>query len=149
MVSSTCTSLSTQYTVSLASYLVFSMSIWLLCSSHSGLGCCSADRMTHLPFMATLLTTVRSSLNVLYGHMSCFIFSCLIDSILMGIPTISSSSFSEQCCLDNQSAMYRSGPGLYTVHISYWWILRRMHCTHWYTVATSFLNIMTREPWPL
>ena len=50
-------------------------------------------------------------------------------------------------CLDSQSAMKISGPGLYMIWILYWWIFNSMHYMHCDNVATSFLNIDTSGLW--
>ena len=49
------------------------------------------------------------------------------------IPGLSLSLFSLWFCLESQSAMKRSGPGLYIILPLYWCILRRIHCSHVYT----------------
>ena len=45
-------------------------------------------------------------------------------------------------CLKSQSAMKRSGPGLYIILILYWCILRRIPCSLCYSVVISFFVIL-------
>ena len=56
------------------------------------------------------------------------------------IPGISASLFSLWFCLDSQSAMTRSGPGLYMMLTLYRCILSRIHCSLCGSVATSFFK---------
>ena len=70
-----------------------------------------------------------------------------IASTLTSMPHISSYLFSVWLCLDSQSAMKNSGPGLYIILTLYWCIHRRMHWICCDRVATSFLNIATRSLW--
>ena len=67
--------------------------------------------------------------------------------ILRLIPTISWSLFSVWLWWDSQSAMYRSGPGLYNMHTLYWWMLSIMHCSHYKRVVISLLTIATNGFW--
>ena len=68
-------------------------------------------------------------------------FSCL--------PGIYMSLFSFWFCLDSQSAMNISGPGLYMILTLYWCILSRIHCSLCDSVAMCFLNIVTSSLWSL
>ena len=61
-----------------------------------------------------------------------------IALILICMPVISSSLFSQWFCLDNQSAMKRSGPGLYMILTLYWCIPSRICCSLCVNVTTSF-----------
>ena len=45
--------------------------------------------------------------------------------------------------LESQSAMNRSGPGLYVIMTLYLCILSRIHCSLCDSIAMSFLNITT------
>ena len=66
-----------------------------------------------------------------------------ITSTCTSMPFIGLSFPSVWLCLNSQSAMKISGPGLYMIRTLYWWIFSRMHCMHCDKVATSFLNIYT------
>ena len=59
------------------------------------------------------------------------------------IPGISVSLLSVWFCLESQSAMNKSGPGLYMALTLYWCILSRIDCSFYGSVATSFFNIAT------
>ena len=72
-----------------------------------------------------------------------------VSTVLMFpcIPAIS-SSFSSLCfCLDAQSAVKRSRPGLYIILTLHWCIMRSIHCSPYSSVATSFLNITSSGLW--
>ena len=70
-------------------------------------------------------------------HSGMFAVVC-IASIFMSMPCISASLFSVWLCLDSQSVMKSSGPGLYITLTWNWCILRGMHCILYDRVATSF-----------
>ena len=71
-----------------------------------------------------------------------FVVVCMV-LIFNCMPGISASSFSEWFCLESQSVMNRSGPGLYMILNLDWCILSRIHCILCDNVATSFLKITT------
>ena len=75
-----------------------------------------------------------------------FVVICLV-SIFNCMPGISASLFSVWFCLESQSVMNRSGPGLYMILTLYWCILSRIHCILWGNVAVSFLKIATSGLW--
>ena len=56
-----------------------------------------------------------------------FMVFCM-TSIFNCMPGISASLFSVWFCLESQSVMSRSSPGLYMILTLYWCILRRIHC---------------------
>ena len=55
--------------------------------------------------------------------------------------------FSSWFCHDNQSAMNRSGPGLYSILIMWRWIVNTLHWSFCNNVATSSLKIATSYLW--
>ena len=75
-------------------------------------------------------------------HSGMLVAVCIVF-ILNSMPGISASLFSSWFSQDSQSAMNKSGPGLYTILTLYWCILRRICCSLCDNVATSFLNIAT------
>ena len=68
--------------------------------------------------------------------------SVSIALMLIFIPSISSSLFTLWFCLDSQSAMNRSGPGLKIIFTLYWWILISMHCNLCDNVPISFWRLI-------
>ena len=74
-------------------------------------------------------------------HFGMLVIDC-IALILVYMPVISSSLFLPWLCLDSQSAMNRSGPGLYIILTLYWCIL----CDN---VPTSFLKMATSGLWSM
>ena len=66
-----------------------------------------------------------------------------IASIFSCMTGIFPSLFFLWFCLESQSAMNRSSPGLYMILTLYWCILSRIHCSIYHSVAMSFLNIAT------
>ena len=79
-------------------------------------------------------------------HSGMFIVVCMV-LMCTCIPGISLSLFSLWFCLETQSAMKRSGPGLYIILTLYWLILRRIHYSLCDSVTTSFVNIVTSGLW--
>ena len=77
-----------------------------------------------------------------------FVVVCM-TSIFNCMPGISASLFSVWFCLESQSAMNRSGPGLYLILTLYWCILSSLHCILCDNGATSFLKIATSSLWPV
>ena len=61
-----------------------------------------------------------------------------IASTCTSMPFIGLSFPSVWLCLDSQSAMKISGPGLYMIWTLYWWIFNSIHYIHCDNVATSF-----------
>ena len=77
---------------------------------------------------------------VTYVRMFVVMSMALIFSLMTAI---SLSLFCEWFWLYSQSSMYRFSPSLYIFSILFWWIPRRMHCSHWNSITTSFLDIAT------
>ena len=75
-------------------------------------------------------------------HFGISIAVCMA-STHMSMPFIGLSFPSVWLCLDSQSAIKISGPGLYMIWTLYWWIFNSMHCMHYDNVAAYFLNIDT------
>ena len=67
----------------------------------------------------------------------------LIVCTFMFMPVITWSLFPVLLFQDSQSAMYRSGPGLFKMLILYWSIYSMICCKCWDSVATSLLIIAT------
>ena len=76
------------------------------------------------------------------SHVSCVDMnsgmSVQVSMVLMLILEISTPFFSQSFCHDSRSAMYRSGPSLYNLHILYWGMICRMYCCLCDSVPTSF-----------
>ena len=80
----------------------------------------------------------------MYAYMS---IMALMVFMLNSMPHISLSLFTMWFCLDNQSAMYKLGPGFYCTHTLYCCILIIMHYSLCDSVVISILNIVTRTLW--
>ena len=117
-------------------YILMSSRTWSLISSHPvmmyPLSCCKCSSWL-----------VTCCICVIDLHSGMFIDV----STLTSMPCISSSLFSIWLCLDSQSAIKSSGPGLHIILTQYWCIYRRMCWIHCDRVAMSFLNIATRDLW--
>ena len=79
-------------------------------------------------------------------HSGISVADCLMSTCI-SMPLIGLSFPSVWLCLDSQSAIKISGPGLYMIWTLYWWIFNSMHCMCYDNVATSFLNIDASGLW--
>ena len=87
-----------------------------------------------------------SLLNVM--HSGTLIINCMA-LMLICMPLISLSLFSLWFCLGSQSAMNKSGLGLYMILTLYWCILNRIHRSLCNSVTTSFWNMMMNDLWSM
>ena len=76
-----------------------------------------------------------------------YIHWCAYDCTFMLMSGLSLSLFSVQLFWDNQSTMYRSGPGLHKIQTLYVLNVSVMQCKCWDKVATYFLIIATNGLW--
>ena len=79
-------------------------------------------------------------------HSGISVVVCMM-STQSSMPFISWSFPSAWLCLDSQSVIKISGPGLYVTWTLYWCIFSRIHWILCDNVATSFLNIDTSSLW--
>ena len=121
-----------QYSVTFcAMWSLFSCHLLMICSFSSynrlscDVSCCSLHIIMHSGMFVVVFTVL--------------VFTC--------VTVISSSLFSLWFCPDSQSALKRSGPGLYIILALYWCILRRVHCSLCNNIATPFMNIATHDLW--
>ena len=82
----------------------------------------------------------------MHCHALWYVGGCLMVLIFICMSGISTSLFSLWFCLESQSSINMSGPGLYMIQALYWCILSRIHCSLCDSVAMS-LNIATSGMW--
>ena len=84
-----------------------------------------------------------STINIHIGMFTTVPILCMI----LLICAISWSLFSVWWCHESQSTIYRSGPGLYSTCMLYWWMHSMMCCSPCDRVAVSLLTITTNGSW--